>query len=633
MKLREEFYELFKNASKSDIEKAISLLSESDKDLLIYLWGQDKKQREMNTKQAEDLIKNVNKRLYKRSIYDKFEGYDKEKVKNLVVSLPPKDKEALLKEYSLEEYEFKNVPIARETKDRNYKTLRKIEAALISKKEVFHPELYKKNLYKRFEGYDKKNIELLVADLDEESRNNLLMQYSFSFTEPRIEDLPKRIKELNYLTLSRIKNALKNNKTSFKRVFTNKEEMYKKFYDQLNFDKEVVNKVLLTLDYEELGLLKLKYGENLEEIHEIPVDINSRITMNILRKIRNRAQMLTSGGKMVTIFDYTNIPDIDEIRRVVSNMPEYQKKGLYKCFGEDLTKSWIFKETDSRVLLNKAVMNKLNNEPKKRSYFYQPLMASLKGFKKENETDIEFERRVKEIIEKYFSEEEKLLLQKKFGKNLDETGEGKDLTKDEKYLIGNRLVFKIRYYLKDKNEVYCKKLFDRFSEGEKEALLVLINDLPEEDKTLLQKKYGANYDKVTLIKSLSKEENLKVKRVLSKLTWKLVKEYTNKDHMQNYDELSGLSKVMTELLDQNKTYTATVLFSLRSILRMKEYEKLKSVYGEKESLAILLYVYGKSKVNIKDIENLTGFTEKEILEYTNSYLNDEWQNVLKKIKN
>lgn len=260
-------------------------------------------------------------------------------------------------------------------------------------------------------------------------------------------------------------------------------------------------------------------------------------------------------------------------------------------------------------------------------------MASLKGFKKENETDIEFERRVKEIIEKYFSEEEKLLLQKKYGKNLDETGEGKDLTNEEKYLIGNRLVFKIRYYLKDKNEVYCKKLFDRFSEGEKEALLVLINDLSEEDKALLQKKYGANYDKVTLINSLSKEENLKVKRVLSRLTWKLVKEYTNKDHMQNYDELSGLSKVMTELLDQNKTYTATVLFSLRSILRMKEYEKLKDIYGEKESLAILLYVYGKSKVNIKDIENITGFTKEEILEYTNSYLNDEWQNVLKKIKN
>lgn len=633
MKLREEFYELFKNASKSDIEKAISLLSESDKDLLIYLWGQDKKQRKMNTKQVEDLINNLNKRLYKRSIYDKFKGYDKEKVKALVVSLPPKDKEALLKEYSLEEYELKNVPIARGTKDRNYKILRKIEAALISKKEVFHPELYKKNLYKRFEGYDKKNIELLVADLDEESRNNLLMQYSFSFTEPRIEDLPKRIKEMNYLTLSRIKNALENNKTSFKRVFTNKEEMYKKFYDQLKFDKEVVNKVLLTLDYEELGLLKLKYGENLEEIHEIPVDINHIITMNILRKIRNRAQILTSGGKIVNILDYTNIPDIDEIRRVVSNMSEYQKKGLYKCFGEDLTKSWIFKETESHMLLNKAVMNKLNNGPKKRNYFYQPLMASLKGFKKEKETDIEFERRVKEIIEKHFTEEEKLLLQKKYGKNLDETGEGKDLTKDEKYLIGNKLVFKIRYYLKDKAEVYCKKLFDRFSEGEKEALLVLINDLSEEDKALLQKKYGTNYDKVTLIKSLSKEENLKVKRVLSRLTWKLVKEYTNKDHTQNYDELSGLSKVMVELLDQSKTYTATVLFSLRSILRMKEYEKLKDIYGEKEALAILLYVYGKSKVNIKDIENLTGFTKEKILEYTNSYLNDEWQNVLKKIKN
>ena len=558
MKLREEFYELFKNTSKSDIEKAISLLSESDKDLLIYLWGQDKKQRKMNTKQVEDLIKNVKKRLYKRSIYDKFEGYDKEKVKALVVSLPSKDKETLLKEYSLEEYELKNVPIARGTKDRNYKILRKIERALLSKKEVFHSELFKKNLYIRFEGYDKKNIELLVADLDEEARNNLLMQYSFSFTEPRIEDLPKKIKEMNYLTLSRIKNALENNKTSFKRIFTNKTEMYKKFYDQLKFDKEVVNKVLLTLDYEELGLLKLKYGENLEEIHEIPVDINHIITMNILRKIRNRAKMLTSGGKMVTIFDYTNIPDIDEIRRVVSNMPEYQRKGLYKCFGEDLTKSWIFKESDSHVLINKAVINKLNNEPKKRKYFYQPLMASLKGFKKENETDIEFERRVKEIIEKYFS---------------------------------------------------------------------------EEDKALLQKKYGANYDKVTLINSLSKEENLKVKRVLSRLTWKLVKEYTNKDHIQNYDELSGLSKVMTELLDQNKTYTATVLFSLRSILRMKEYEKLKDIYGEKESLAILLYVYGKSKVNIKDIENLTGFTKEEILEYTNSYLNDQWQNVLKKIKN
>lgn len=184
MKLREEFYELFKNTSKSDIEKAISLLSESDKNLLKYLWGQDKKQRKMNTKQVEDLIKNVKKRLYKRSIYDKFEGYDKEKVKALVVSLPPKDKETLLKEYSLEEYELKDVPIARGTKDRNYKTIRKIELALISKKEVFHSELFKKNLYIRFEGYDKKNIELLVADLDEEARNNLLMQYSFSFTEP-----------------------------------------------------------------------------------------------------------------------------------------------------------------------------------------------------------------------------------------------------------------------------------------------------------------------------------------------------------------------------------------------------------------------------------------------------------------
>lgn len=68
MKLREEFYELFKNTSKSDIEKAISLLSESDKGLLIYLWGQDKKQRKMNTKQVEDLIKNV-KKDYIKEVY------------------------------------------------------------------------------------------------------------------------------------------------------------------------------------------------------------------------------------------------------------------------------------------------------------------------------------------------------------------------------------------------------------------------------------------------------------------------------------------------------------------------------------------------------------------------------------
>ena len=85
MKLREEFYELFKNTSKSDIEKAISLLSESDKDLLIYLWGQDKKQRKMNTKQVEDLIIEIEKliKIIKKeypNLVDIPKNYDLQKI-------------------------------------------------------------------------------------------------------------------------------------------------------------------------------------------------------------------------------------------------------------------------------------------------------------------------------------------------------------------------------------------------------------------------------------------------------------------------------------------------------------------------------------------------------------------------
>lgn len=606
--LKEKYYSYFENASKEDVDKAVNTFSKQIKDLLIRILGVNSKYSVLdNQERVISAIKEIKKRLYKQNLFVVFSDYDENLVIRVVNSLKEEKRKAFLKEYSFKNYEVKE-NLTEEEKKWNYKSLARIENKLLKEelklaKTTKVSKFYKRNLYEIFSDYDKDKVYSLVNKLNEEELNTLRKECSFVNGEIK-EELSDFEKRKNYYTLCKINKALLNNKSDFKREYSFNIKNYKGLFNQVNEDKSLVLEAIELLSEYERELLKLKYGEDYSTINLVDAKITDEINGRIIRKIKRKIKDLKQ-SKKVKITDLID-EDIDIIRLKVNFSRNETKEKVYSVFGEDLTKEVTL--VGNKVALKQVVIKAIKNIDIDYSRS-KTLSETLCKYKEESESNEDFLSRISTVINKVLNENEKDLLKRKYGTNLDETVRGKDLTREEKYLIDHSIVYKIKNGLKKSksiDKIYYKSLDSIFTKEELELIKEYISKLNKEEQTLLKIKYGEDFMNPTEKGTLSNEDLEVIKKILHKFERDVVKD-------------SNIFNV------SNKS-----LLYMRRLTKTSEYERIKDIYGEKEALGIMSLIYGKG-ITLHDIELVTGLTLDKIEVLANCYLDNVDRNVYNKL--
>lgn len=606
--LKEKYYSYFENASKEDVDKAVNTFSKQIKDLLIRILGVNSKYSVLdNQERVISAIKEIKKRLYKQNLFVVFSDYDENLVIRVVNSLKEEKRKAFLKEYSFKNCEVKE-NLTEEEKKWNYKSLARIENKLLKEelklaKTTKVSKFYKRNLYEIFSDYDKDKVYSLVNKLNEEELSTLRKECSFVNWEIK-EELTDFEKRKNYYTLCKINKALLNNKSDFKREYSFNIKNYKGLFNQVNEDKSLVLEAIELLSEYERELLKLKYGEDYSTINLVDAKITDEINGRIIRKIKRKIKDLKQ-SKKVKITDLID-EDIDIIRLKVNFSRNETKEKVYSVFGEDLTKEVTL--VGNKVALKQVVIKAIKNIDIDYSRS-KTLSETLCKYKEESESNEDFLSRISTVINKVLNENEKDLLKRKYGTNLDETVRGKDLTREEKYLIDHSIVYKIKNGLKKSksiDKIYYKSLDSIFTKEELELIKEYISKLSKEEQTLLKIKYGEDFMNPTEKGTLSNEDLEVIKKILHKFERDVVKD-------------SNIFNV------SNKS-----LLYMRRLTKTSEYERIKDIYGEKEALGIMSLIYGKG-ITLHDIELVTGLTLDKIEVLANCYLDNVDRNVYNKL--
>lgn len=315
--------------------------------------------------------------MLKNEFYLNFENASKEEVDNVIKSLGHIDSDLITYIWGVN------------SKKRSVSSKQALNVIEKVKK-----KLYKKNLFKVFSKYDKAKVFDLVYDLDDNILEILLKEYSFNSNSVR-EKVNTFEKNKNYYTISKIGKALLDNKSSFKKEYTFDAKNYKGLFNQINEDKELILKGISLLSPEERRLLKLKYGENYDEVNLVDSTLNDEINIKILRKIKRRINDLKN-SKSVKITDLID-EDIDVIRYKVGFLRKNTRKLIYSKFGDDLSKEVIL--IGNEIVLKMSTINAIKNVVINESSLGKTLFNALSKYKLNGESDLEFSERVKDVID------------------------------------------------------------------------------------------------------------------------------------------------------------------------------------------------------------------------------------------
>lgn len=422
-----------------------------------------------------------------------------------------------------------------------------------------------------------------------------------------VEELTDVQKNLVYYTWG-VDNKFRNpNSKQAKDIIS---QIYKKLYkknlfNEFNAPKETVIKLIDTLKEKELVNLFTEYSYKDNELK------SGVVTKEIRQKnlyIIKKVQTAIKEGKVSTrkvdyssvykgFFNQFNKPK-EEVLRVVYSLDEESIKTLKKKFGENLDKEVAINVEQKNSLLRKKSIERLKSgKPKLVHTNFKPLFLILSKNKFDDETMEEFKLRVLKAIES-LQEKDKDILIKKYGENFDLTTTKNIMTTQENEYITRFVITKLSWSLKDREIKKYKSLFERVNAEEKYLLLEFIDTLSNEDKMLLQKKYGVDYSNTSELHTFSSEDNHRIKVMLEKAV-----HYFNRKSKEKY-----VGVRINSLRD------------MRNIARSKEYKELLSYFSENESLAVLTYL-ARKLVSTEEITKVTGVSIERLHELVSEYNN------------
>lgn len=456
--------------------------------------------------------------------------------------------------------------------------------------------LYKKNVYKEYSGYSREDVYCSFSNLKLSQKQIFLKVYTFTEEKEKREPLSEIEKEkLRYirskfeLFLSNIKNNIVN--------YGRKSMQYKSLESILNSDLVTIKKIMTVLSEFEQSMIYKKYGNDLNDLtnKNLLDEENRYIGTILIKKMKRILCLLENGYEIYNLYGLLDTNEID-----ISLLNEKDKDKLYKIFGKNLDKGYLlnsiekenfFFDKDCLTIQRKLLKQSVKTKKDIKSFF-----ALFEDCKKENETQEEFEQRVKETLKK-LKEENLKIIYKKYGEDLKSINsstkyETKDFFRHSYYLI--------KYYL-NKEEPKPRKfktLFERLNAyGTHKEILIALAYLTDEEKDVLRKYFGFTLNARPEQGMADSDAQDLIKSVIDKTVRIIIKNKSNETHM----------KIIT-------------LKNIRKLTLTDEFKELSKYYDENILLAYFIKkvyptipnqkIYSLTQVDVENNEQIREISER-----------------------
>lgn len=511
-------YDYFDTYKREEIDTMISKLDDNDKKLLELRCGKnlDKPIKNKMTRREirqftytlvpkmKKMLENLEEYIkYEEfNIYDYFSKYDETRIDEILSKLNLEEK-AMLNLRVV--YEFGKVKTTEKNYENWFYLMKKIENLLQSDDYFIDVETRRvhKKIYGYFDGFTQEQIDNAISLLEEEDRKLLNLRYNNCLSNPTsVSILSKEQYEYIYhCVVQKIKTRLLKLYSKEKKV-----RKIKKIYDRFpGYSKEEIDNMIKKLNSVELNLLKLKYGEDLDNpTTDDKMSDEQKRQFDYVVKYRMRRLLMEPDHNVkpsrmgpTGIYAYfSNVPK-EKVDSIINSLTELEK-GILKLKHSDNLKSSVpnsflsideYKQyTDIISKMKKILAIKKTSENKKRR-----LLSIYEIFSGYTEEQINY-------VLNSLNEEEKRLIHLKYGLDLHKPETSMFMTREEKKKIQYTLLVTISKKLEEisrKNRInnIGNKQISKSNVQEIQELISLVHSEKYVD---LLKKYRIN-DVIILI--------------------------------------------------------------------------------------------------------------------------------------
>ena len=561
-----------------------------------------------------------------RTIYEYLSDFSKENINDLINQLPPLSRDLIRIRFG---EDLENPKVNSTWNDQHYRRFQKL---LIYMKRLLSNPNYKfhnKPIYNYFPKYDSLEVDFAIATLSDEERELLAFKFGNDLHFP-VYNIDWEYDSNNDVKFSDILEKIskilpEKNQTRKRNVSTNSVSNIYDYYHE--FDKCRVDLIISLLTPEELELVKLKFGEELNEYYPRPncLGEDSKKLSYLLSRLRYRLSN-EKYGKKYTFYEL---------------IPDYTKEEI------DLAITFIKDKTEKEII-NRLVHNGIQTGEDKK--LLNSLVKSLvKTIKEIRNIGIQptiyeyFNQYTKECVDYALAgltQSEIELLHLKFGDDFEVAFLKAKLTNGQKKLI-NLLLAKMDNQLnqiKNKKKILMIDIYDYFGEFSKELIDEVLSQLDESEMSLLKMKFG---DRLTLYSrngDFTKEQEAKYRYLMIKIRKKLNNPKTTKKSNKKEEIKISIYEYFKDYDTEEINYMLSKLSENDlEILHQKFGENLdcliKKVHWDKDSQKKYTYLYLKMQRLLKNVreENHKADSKKSIYDYYTEYTVEEINSMLSKL--
>ena len=502
-----------------------------------------------NETDADEEYKETNlvTRLKIKTIYEHLNLYSKEQVDAVLEVLSEKDRNIIRARYGND----LNNPVAQkmtgEDSVRFYSFLLPKMKRLLSNFNVEEKTKKIKTIYELLESYSKEQINTMLGNLSEEEKALIVARYGNDLDNPVFGMMTTEDRRrFYYYLVPRMKKLLTD---------CNRKSKLKTIYELLDsYSREQVDTMLENLSEKDKALIVARYGD----------DLNNPISGKMVTEDRHRfyaylvpkmKKMLADPSsdrkpKLKTIYELLDSYSKEQVDAMLENLPEEDKVLIVARYGNDLDDP-VFQEMtteDSKKFYNCLL-------PKMRRLLYNPTgVKKTKRVKTIYELLDSYSKEQVDAVLENLSEKDKALIVARYGDDLNNPISGKMVTKD-RHRFYAYLVPKMKKMLTDPSsdrKPKLKTIYELLDSYSREQVDTMLENLSDEDKSLIVARYGNDLDN-PLSTKLTKEESIEFYNVLVPRMRKLLAKSNRKI------ESKTMSSEEVEILSNNQEFNIPVL--------------------------------------------------------------------------
>lgn len=531
-------YERLDNYTKEEINDAFLRLSKEDQELLIKTFGKklddSSKYKELSKEEKKKIARIIYNKLKLRiikkeikhkdtkNIFELYQSYTKEEILDAISRLTTIDRNILKKAYG---NNYDDVSEFDKLDDKEKSRIKNVVNNILKEKLSSKTRTVSvKTIFERYSTYSEQEILDAIERLNIEDKTILYKAYGKDLKEnDKYSSLTKEEKDKVIIIVNaKIKSRLKNKTLKGSRIgkITNIKTPFDKFQD---YTKEEILDAISRLKEKERTILKKAFGKeynNYELYRLLNQKEKAEVKRIMIKTLPCRLKNKNLKDKTKTIYEY--YPEIprEKVKEAFSKLREDERKLLIEAYGETLEDKTSYQKIDKEkkkriryIITRKLKVNEKNKQIKKTTKNNQ---QSSKKIAKNNQHSSKKRKKVKtiyEYLEEYqtkdinkaiasLTKENRELLIKAFGNNLDNIDNYLNLTKEEKSRI-SKIKFSLKRRLKRKineknnqvikiadntvQDILDKTDFERLSRDKeiefiKKAKLSYYYELSEEDK-------------------------------------------------------------------------------------------------------------------------------------------------------